>query len=55
MERGQNGINGGILMFYKYLGDEIVCFKERTIHVSLYTHPPEIALKPNSVFSLAIC
>lgn len=39
MERGQNGINGGILMFYKYLGDEIVCFKERTIHVSVHPSP----------------
>lgn len=53
-ETVQNRINGYILMLYRYLGDEIVCFKEITIHMSPYTSPLEIALKPNAVFSLVI-
>lgn len=53
-ETVQNRINGYILMLYRHLGDEIVRFKEITIHVSLYTSPLEIALKSNVVFSLVI-
>lgn len=31
---------GCILMLYKYLSDEIVCYKEIVIHMSLYLPPP---------------
>lgn len=51
-ETVQKRINVYILMLYRYLDDEIVCFKEITIHMSLYTL--EIALKPNAVLSLVI-
>lgn len=38
-------------ILYRHLGDEMVCLKEITIHMSLYTLSQGTALEPNSTFS----
>lgn len=54
MEGVQNRKDWCILILYTYLSGKTVCFKERTIHMSVYTPSQEIALKPNSILSLMI-